>query len=455
MKMKTAALTTLIAALSASLPAVARPLGEELQNLMQVHPLLKAQKLAVEAAQVSKDAAFAGYLPRVNLSADTGNEQITTLSKTPGALPSETDLQRQRVSATVEQNLFAGGRTRAQNRIAAIDMDVQENSLHATTQDILLEGITAYLQVVRYQLLTTLARRNQETTQRQLDLETRRVEGGGGIVVDVLQARSRLQVVRERRVFYEQGLRDAIANYQQVFAHAPDLARIEDLDIFTARLPKSLPEAIQTGQDASTRLKESLLQSQRALRQVDSERSGFLPSIDLVGTLTEEHDANQLDKREEGSLLVKFNWNLYSGGETSNRSKAARLLHQSQVAREEAVRNKVYENIRVSWNQLINGREREELLDSAAGISRDVMLSRKRLRDAGRESAINVLDAEVEYYGVLANKINAATDTKIGSYRLLAAIGALTPESVGLGEGPLQLPVKPLSLNFEGLEVDQ
>ncbi len=452
MKMKTAAVTTLFAALCAGLPAVARPLGEELQNLMQVHPLLLAQMRSVEAAEASKDAAFAGYLPRINLSADTGNEQITSLARTPGALPSETELQRQRVSATIEQNLFAGGRTRAQTRIAAIDMDVQENGLRATTQDVLLEGITAYLQVARYQMLTTLAQRNQETTQRQLDLETRRVEGGGGIAVDVLQARTRLQVVRERRVFYQQGLRDAIANYQQVFGHTPDLARIQDLGVFSYRQPKSLPEALQVGQDASTRLKESLLQSQRALSQIDSERAGFLPNIDLVGTLTEEHDVNQLDKREEGSLLIKFNWNLYSGGETSNRSKAARLLHKSQVAREEAVRNKVYENIRISWNQLINGREREELLDSAAGISRDVMVSRKRLRDAGRESAINVLDAEVEYYGVLANKINAATDSKIGSYRLLAAIGALTPESIGLGEGGLKLPVKPLSLDFAGLD---
>ncbi|WP_147383969.1 hypothetical protein [Noviherbaspirillum sedimenti] len=53
------------------------------------------------------------------------------------------------------------------------------------------------------------------------------------------------------------------------------------------------------------------------------------------------------------------------------------------IDREVAVVNKTDETVRIAWNQLINGREREELLASAAGISYDVMQNRKRLRDAG------------------------------------------------------------------------
>jgi adhesin transport system outer membrane protein len=82
------------------------------------------------------------------------------------------------------------------------------------------------------------------------------------------------------------------------------------------------------------------------------------------------------------------------------------------------------------------------------------MQNRKRLRDAGRETVMSVLDSEVEYYGVLANRVNALNDTRIASYRLLAATGALTPEMIGLEGGKFTLPVKPLVVDFGNIDAD-
>ncbi len=124
------------------------------------------------------------------------------------------------------------------------------------------------------------------------------------------------------------------------------------------------------------------------------------------------------------------------------------------VKREAAVRNKQDESVRVAWNQLQSGQEREGMLESAAAITFDVMQNRKRLRDAGRETVMSVLDSEVEYYGVLANRVNALNDTRIASYRLLAATGALTPEMIGLDGGKFTLPVKPLVVDFGNIDAD-
>lgn len=158
----------------------------------------------------------------------------------------------------------------------------------------------------------------------------------------------------------------------------------------------------------------------------------------------------QMQQRDETSLLFKFSWNIYAGGETANLYAAAAKDHEEQVDRLAVTRNKVMESIRVAWNQMINGNERLELLDSAASIAKDVMDNRKRLRDAGKEPAINVLDSEVEYYGVLANKVNALFDTRINGYRLLALLGELTPETVGI-DGGFKLPVKPLSIDLQAI----
>jgi adhesin transport system outer membrane protein len=98
---------------------------------------------------------------------------------------------------------------------------------------------------------------------------------------------------------------------------------------------------------------------------------------------------------------------------------------------------------------LVNGRERQDLLANAADISFEVLNNRQRLRDAGKETAINVLDSEVEYYSVQANRYNAIYDTRIGSYRLLAAMGQLTPKLVGMEEAKIALPVKPFEVKFD------
>lgn len=464
MTFKRTAMAALIAAIST--PAFSMPLADELKNLLVNHPLLKSSRKSSDAADAGRNVAQASLYPKVSISGDTGQEKVSSESYrqdsnlvlgnngtiTPAT---ESDLRRRKLTATIEQNLFAGGRSKSAIELAELDYQAKQNSLLVTTQDVLLEGISAYVQVGRYQTLIALAGRNEETTKRQLGLENQRVERGGGIAVDVLQARARLQLVRERSVFYMQGLRDASANYQQVFGHAPDLAHMEELGIFTDRLPQSLDAAIAQGREQNPRLKEAFYDSKKAQKQIGVERSGFLPTIDLVGLHSKDKNVNAIAQRDETSLLVKFNWTLFSGMETTYRTKAAGANFDALIEREASVVNKGDESIRVTWNQLINGREREELLDSAASISYDVMQNRKRLRDAGKETAINVLDAEVEYYGVLSNKVNATNDTRIGSYRLLAATGALTPEALGLVEGSkFALPVKPLTLDVGKLDGD-
>lgn len=447
MKFKRTASLVLIASTVIGTAANARPLADELQHLMVEHPLLKSLRKSVDASTKGRDVAKAGYFPKLTIGGDRGKEQVTT----PG---SDTDLSRRRFTTTIEQNLYAGGRTTAAVDLAEIDYSTQSNSLRMTTQDLLLEGITAYVQATRYQTLIAIARRNEETTQRQSALENERVERGGGIAVDVMQARARLQLVKERRVFYEQGLRDAVATYHQVFGHDPQLSGMQELGILTERIPASIDAALELTRSQNPRLKEAFLQSKRAQKQIGAERSGMYPTIDLVGVNINDKNVNAISRRDEQSVLVRFSWNLFSGMETSSRTAAAEIQHSALLDREVAVNNKVEENVRIAWNQLINGREREELLDSAAAISYDVMQNRKRLRDAGKETAINVLDAEVEYYAVLSNRLNAMYDTRIGSYRLLAAIGVLTPETLGLNDGKFALPVKPLSLEVSNLDLD-
>ena len=423
----------------------AADLQSELIYLRDNHPMLRATSFAVTAAEKRETAAKSGWFPKVDLGAESGSEKITTTpyaSGQPSSTPQASDLQRKKQSVTVTQNLFNGGRTLATTGVAKIERQMKDADRSATSQEVLLEAITAYINVLKNKMLISLSEINEETTKRQLEMEKQRVERGGGVIVDELQAATRLQIVRERRVIYEQGLRDAVSGYEQVFGKSPDLKLFEDVDIIKSRMPASVDAATDEAAENNPRLAAARLATERTYRLISMENAGFMPNVDLVGTHNRERDAGQLYRKDEDSVLLKMSWNIFAGRETISRAQAAAYDYRESAEKEKNVNNKTKESVRVAWNQYKKGLERLDLLESAVKTSQGVMRGRKRLRDAGKETALAVLDSEVEHFGLLANKVNATMDAKLGSYRLLSALGKLDIESLNLDQGRFEIPTQ-------------
>ncbi len=420
----------------------AADLQSELIYLRDNHPMLRATSFALTAAERRETAAKAGWLPKLDVAVESGPEKIATTPSSAGAPTQSTDLQRKKQAVTVTQNLFNGGRTLATTGVAKIEREMKDADRSATSQEVLLEAITAYLNVLKNQMLISLSAINEETTKRQLEMEKQRVERGGGVIVDELQAATRLQIVRERRVVYEQGMRDAVSSYEQVFGKTPELKQFQDVDIINSRMPASVDTAIEDADTNNPRLLAARLATERTYRLISMENAGFMPTVDLVGTRNRETGAGQLLRKEEDSVLVKMSWNLFAGRETLSRAQAAAYDYRESSEKEKNVSNKTKESVRVAWNQYKKGLERLELLESAVKTSQGVMRGRKKLRDAGKETALAVLDSEVEHFGLLANKVNATIDAKLGSYRLLNALGKLDIESLNLEQGTFEIPVK-------------
>src|SRR5690606_38912353 len=92
--------------------------------------------------------------------------------------------------------------------------------------------------------LIEIAKSDEENLQTQLQLEDERVQRGSGITVDVLQAKSRLQLAKERRVALEGRLQQAAARYQQIYSTAPNIAALVDPVPPIALLPEDLDTAV-------------------------------------------------------------------------------------------------------------------------------------------------------------------------------------------------------------------
>lgn len=413
-------------------------LADELARLIQNHPQIRSRTKAVESAAHAVDKANSAYLPKVTGTADIGAEEIDSPS-TRLDRPGGDVWRRQRTTGnlTLTQNVFKGGATTAAVRTAELGRDVAEATLEGTKQTTILEAVTAYVDVLRQKRLIDLALGNEENIQRQLNLEDERVQRGSGVTVDVLQAKSRLQLAKERRVTFEGALQNAVSRYTQIFDHGPDVDAMTEAVPPVKLLPETLEEALAIGAKENPVVLNSAFTVEVASERIRTIDSEYFPVLDMVGEANyQKHYGGVLGTRRDYSLLLQATWDLFTGFSTAAGAKQVAADYQAAKANEEYVTRKTLEAARIAWQDLITTRERVELLENAVNIAAEVYDSRLKLREAGKETVINVLDAENEISNAQINYTAASYDLKVAVYKMLQAMGRLSGHNLGLAEEP-------------------
>ncbi len=406
----------------------------ELAVLLATHPEILSAGKSVEAARQDVRESKSRFLPNIVLSGDGGYEYTDSPSRriSPGS-PLSTG--RSRMSLSVNENVFDGFRDTNRLKIAGLNVGIAESRREATVQRLLFQGAKAYLDVLRSSRQVELSRDDEVTIRQQLRLEDERVRRGSGIGVDVLLAKARLQVSKERRVAFEGQQRQALDRYNRLFGHLADPGKLREpvppLDL--------IPETIVDATIVALKENPNLDSSARTVAVRGLEKAvaaaDYYPRLDLVARGNREDNVDGIEGiRRDWSVLLEARWELYSGSRTQARETRAKIRHSSSKDDNAAAERQIEEDVRQSWNALASARERLELLENAVTIAGEVFDARDKLRRAGRGSTINVLDAQQEVNNARIGLTDARYDALTATYRLLAALGRLSPERLQLPE---------------------
>ncbi|MFL2770554.1 MAG: TolC family outer membrane protein [Rhodospirillaceae bacterium] len=418
-------LTLTIVIAATALNSNAAPLQTELADLVANHPLIQSNRFKLQSAEQDVRTALSEFLPNLNLSANAGQERVSTevlrLNKTG---PLENGAENLRLSLT--QNIYDGGLRFSGRMSAKLEREIADITLISVRQTIMFEGIAVYIDVLRQSQLLELSEQNETNIRRQLNLEEERIRRGSGIAVDVLQAKSRLQIARERKVFVAGALRDANSRYLQVFNRAPHPLDMNIPQQPNGLIPKTLEDAISIALIENPAVKSSQKLIEVADQNLEGISSEYHPTIDLVLQGNYEDDFNGIPGiRRDYSAKLQANWNLFNGLSTKSRTKGAAYKYQARQSDYLQTRRKIEEQTRLAWQALLTARERVKLLNNAVNIANEVLNSRERLRESGRETALNVLDAENEVFNAQINYTSAIFLSKVSTYQLLLAMGRL------------------------------
>ncbi|MEQ8667446.1 MAG: TolC family outer membrane protein [Rhodospirillales bacterium] len=413
--------------------AIAAELESELAKLLVEHPSIQAAEKRYISATYGIDVAEAGFLPQVNLSTSGGPQKIST----PTTRTTDGDDQFNRTGnvATlfVTHNLFDGDFTESSAQTARLTAEQAAVTLAQTRQATLFEGIRVYIDVVRQKRLVDLGRENVDNIQQQLNLEDERVQRGSGIAVDVLEAKSRLQIAKERLVGFEGSLRNAAATYKQVFGRAPDIENMTDPWPPVELVPVSLDEAVETAMLNNPAMLNSAASVEIARERKEGATADYLPSLDLEGTMNyERNNEGTTGIRRDYSVVLRASWDIFTGFATPALVNQAAYEYRASRDTHDLTRRRTTEQVRVAWESLITTRDRSRLLENAVNIAAEVYASRLKLRAAGQDNVINVLDAENQVTTAQINFTSTAYDVRLASYQLLLTMGLLTAENLNL-----------------------
>ena len=414
-------------------PSWGASLTDEISFLLESHPRLKAARNNISAADEGVKRAFGEYFPSLDLFTDWGYEHTDSpgLRSTASRNGSSLHTPRESLSLTLTENLFTGFRREASNETARLNREVAAFEYEEIQQGILFEAVSSYLNVLRHSALIGYAVGNEQNIKRQLDLEDERVKRGAGITVDVLQSKSRLQIAKERRVAFIGNLRNAVARYTQVFGVPPEIASMTTPEAPLELLPPTLEEAESIVLSENPILSNSSREIDLSRERKRTAQSPYYPEVDLVGQYNyEQDDQGVIGSRRDYVVKVEARWNLFNGLSTRADVADATFRSMAAVDNNAFVNRKVIEDVRLSWDQLDTVRARVELLENAVNIAEEVYVARGKRRQAGQETLLDLLDAENEVFIAQISAADAAFDARIAVYRMLFAIGRMTPGSI-------------------------
>jgi len=403
--------------------APAATLTEELAVLVQKHPDVRAASERLEQRRAGVEEARAPFLPQLRISGEFGYENTDSAVIGTRAVEQTREVGR----FTVTQKLFDGFRTDGQLKSAISREFAAGYGWEIANQQIILRGTLAYLDVLKETELVDITLETEATIRRQLALEDERVRRGSGLSVDVLQSKSRLQAAKEARVRTEGRLRAAVAEYFAVFNHAPDIGNMRPPAAPDDLLPLDMTVAINRALAINPRLKQTQEAIQEAHQQRKVAFADFMPQLNVVAEGGLENDnEGVVGTRKDLFVGLRANWELFDG--LGNIAAADRTGHRiaETLERHQSLSLEVARRAEVAWQELVTLRERRDLAENAATIALELFNARQRLRTAGRESVVNLLNAQAEVNGARSRWVAAYYEALGQSFTLLFEVGELS-----------------------------
>ncbi|MEZ0262675.1 MAG: TolC family outer membrane protein [Alphaproteobacteria bacterium] len=408
-------------------------IDEVLAEVYSRNPELQAARAELRAVDETYAQAFSGFRPVVTAEAAVSSSHDNGDNSDSHADPKG-------VALGLEQSIYSGGSTLADMRASSNVIKAQRALLHSKEQQVLLEAVKAYLDVLRDQEILNSNRNNTEVLSQRLKEARERLRLGDITRTDVSQAESRHAQATAERVAAEGFLKSSRAAFEKVSGLTAEKLKRPGAKL---ALPATLDEALEVGDRLNPVIIFTQYSEQAAAATTRSIQGELYPQVGVSGGLDHTYDptGSGNDQSTGAAVTLRATLPLYSGGSTASRIRQSRQVESQRRIQIRQAEREVKQAVTDAWSALVSARAQAEARAAevkASGLARKNV---KAEAEYGSRTTLDLLDAEQEYRNARVAQAIADHDAQLAAYGLLAATGRLTAQELGLA-APLYDPTK-------------
>ncbi|MEO0818936.1 MAG: TolC family outer membrane protein [Pseudomonadota bacterium] len=407
----------------APLDAAAQSLADSLVTAYRNSPDLASADASLKIASENAVQARSGNRPTVSaaLGLDLQYDNFNTLE-----FPTD-------VSLTITQALYTGGQVENATAAAETRITAQEATNKSTEQSVLLGAVTAHEDVLRDAQFVQLGIKNLRVLSEQLRAARERFEVGEVTRTDVEQARAAVAASRSSLA----AARGALASSREAYLRAVGV-RPGDLQPQPPlpEIPATIEEAVAIALVNDPALIAARLEREASGFDVRTAIGALLPQVDLVASASRfDTIRDSADAEENATIGLNVTIPFYTGGFNYSNIREAQANVEGDEANIVSAERTAVENVGTAYASLNVARasiEAGKLEVEAAQLAFEGVREEAKV---GARTTLDVLDAEADVISAESDLVSRRRDEVVAVYSILASIGMLTIEHLGLDVG--------------------
>jgi outer membrane protein len=392
-------------------------------------------RAAQQAGQEKLTQGRSLLLPSVNLNANTTNNRVTTNYATPSPFfqSGTSNYNTHGYGATLVQPLF-----REQNWAAYTESELQvaisEAQFKLAEQDVILRSAQTYFDVLIAQDSIQLNGAQKTAISQQLEQAKRNFEVGTATITDTYEAQARYDLIVAQELAAANNLEIKRRTLQQLIN-----ADVSDLNVlgkaFTMDNP--VPADVQKWVDDARRGNYQIAMAQAAYeladKEVDRNRGGHLPTVDLVATTGKSYATGGMfgaNDTHTTTVGVQLNLPLFQGGAIQSKWREAEANREKAKQDLENTRRNVELQTRQAYLGVASGIAQVQALQQALKSSESLLDASKLGQQVGVRTSLDVLNAQQQLFSTRRDLYQAQYNYLVSQLRLKAAVGTLNEDDL-------------------------
>ena len=408
--------------------AGALSLNEAIDESLANNLLLKMEANAVDIAEEDYFQSKISYLPSINISANIAETEYSNIRAQSGITSNDYEISPISKSIILSQNLFSGF-SRIYNSISSKEsLNLKRLNEKKVTQDIILETIEAYYNVLIAEKTVQSYRDNLESVTERSNATIREYEVGLVSKTDVAQAEAYLNNAKIDLL----DSKIILKNLKNLFL---DLVGVEAENLIFSEINVDIPNSFNQFKEILIANNYSIRMAEANLNIMDANvgvaQSAYYPQLNLTATLSElDEYSSTVDELTSEEIKASLNWPIFTAGKSLSNVRKAKEMKNSQYILLQKTRNETVilsENI---WDTFQISEQTIKAAELTYNANQTAYKGTVIEQEVGERSVLDVLKARQSLLNSEINYFNKQKDREIVKTQIMYMSGILDLENL-------------------------